>query len=108
MVGERACRREGVLDRRQLFDFLRGAGPVAVVQVVAEEILVILVVPGVGLVRLLLGFGLFRRGGGLRRLQILGGNLLQHRVLHHLLIEQIGEFKRRHRQQLNRLLQRWR
>ena len=47
MIGERAAGRERVLDRRQLFDFLRRARPVAVVEVLAEEILVVLVVPGV-------------------------------------------------------------
>ena len=49
MVGQRAARRERVLDRRQLAHFLRRLGPVAVVEVFAEEILVVLVVPGVGL-----------------------------------------------------------
>ena len=41
--------RERVLDRRQLFDFLRRARAVAVIEVVAEEVLVVGVVPGVGL-----------------------------------------------------------
>ncbi len=60
VIGQRARRRERVLDRRQLLDFLRRARPIAVVQVVAEEVLVVLVVPGVGLVGLLLGLGLSR------------------------------------------------
>ena len=47
VVGERTGRREGVLDRRQLLDFLGRPRPIALVQVVAEEVLVILVVPGV-------------------------------------------------------------
>ena len=50
VVRQRARRRQRVLDRRQLLDFLRRPRAVAVVQVVAEEILVVLIVPGVGLV----------------------------------------------------------
>ena len=49
VVGQRGRRRERVLDRRQFLDFLLRARPVAVVEVVAEEVLVVLVVPGVGL-----------------------------------------------------------
>ena len=59
VIGQRAGRRERVLDRRQLLDLLGRLRPVAVVEVVAEEVLVVLVVPGVGLVRLLLGLRLF-------------------------------------------------
>ena len=107
VVGERARRRERVLDRRQLLDFLRRARPVAVVEIVAEEVLVVLVVPGVGLVRPAAPASVFSgAGGGLGRLQLLGRHLLEHRVLDHLLVEQIGQLERRHRQQLDRLLQR--
>ena len=49
VIGERRRGRERVLDRRKLFDFLRRVRPVAVVEVVAEEILVVAVVPGVAL-----------------------------------------------------------
>ena len=108
VIGERAGRRERVLDRRQLLHFLGRLRAVAVVQVVAEEVLVVLVVPGVGLVRLLFGLGLFLRRGGLGGLQFLGRHLFEHRVLDHLLIEQVRELERRHRQQLDGLLQRWR
>ena len=48
---ERAAGRQRVLDRRQLLDLRRRPRPVAVVEVVAEEVLVVLVVPGVGLLR---------------------------------------------------------
>ena len=51
VVGSERRRRERVLDRRKLLDFLRRPRTVAVVEVVAEEIFVVLVVPGVGLVR---------------------------------------------------------
>jgi len=106
VIRQRTRRRQRVLDRRQFLDFLRRSRAVAVVKVVAEEILVILVVPGVGLVWLLLRLGLFLRLGGLRRLQFLGGHLLEQGVLHHLLIQEIGELQGRHRQQLDCLLQR--
>ena len=106
VVGERGRRRERVLDRRKFLDFLRRARPVAVVEVVAEEVLVVLVVPGVGL--LLLGrlFRLLRHRRAVGRLQLLGGHLLEHRVLDHLLVQQVAELERRHRQQLDGLLQR--
>ena len=106
VVGERAGRRERVLDRRQLLDLRRRARAVAVVEVVAEEVLVVGVVPGVGLFGGgLVGFGLL----GLllfRRLQLLGRHLFEQRVLDHLLVQQIRQLERRHRQQLDRLLQR--
>jgi hypothetical protein len=57
VVGQRAGRRERVLDRRQLLDLLRRARPVAVVEVVAEEVLVVGVVPGVVLLSAGLGLG---------------------------------------------------
>ena len=47
VVGERGRSRERVLDWRQLLDFRWGPRPVAVVQVVAEEVLVVRVVPGI-------------------------------------------------------------
>ena len=106
VIGERTDRRERVLDGRQLFDLLRGARSVAVVQVVPEEVFIVLVVPGIGLVHCLLGLGFFRGGGGLGRLQFFGRNLLQHRVFDHFLVQQVRELQRRHRQQLNRLLER--
>ena len=71
----------------------------------AEEAFVVLIVPRVGF---LLGrrFVFFRR---LRfgRLEILGRNLFEQRV-HDLLVQQVREFQRRHRQKLDGLLQRWR
>ena len=45
VIGQRRAGRERVLDRRQLFDFLRRARAIAVVEVVAEEVLVVGVVP---------------------------------------------------------------
>jgi hypothetical protein len=44
--------------------------------------------------------------GRLDLLQFLGRRLLEQRVLDHLLVEQFRQFERRHRQQLDRLLQR--
>ena len=108
VVRERRGRRERVLDRRQFLDLRRRARAVAVVQVVAEEVLVVGVVPLVGLLgaRLLgVRLVLLRLLG---RLQVLGRDLLEQRVLHHLLVQQIGQLQRRHRQQLDRLLERWR
>ena len=105
MVGERRGRRQRVLDRRELAYLLRRTRTVAVVKVVAEEVLVVLIVPGIALGgrfggRLLL---LLR---GFRRLKIFGRNLLEHRVFDHFLIQEIGKLERRHRQQLDGLLQR--
>ena len=107
VVGQRGRGGEGVLDRRELLDFLRRPRPVPVVEIVAEEILVVLVVPGIGL--LLLGWllGLLGHGGRLG-LHVLGRNLLEQRVLDHLLRQQFAQFEGGHRQQLDRLLQRWR
>ena len=69
------------------------------------------VIPGLIATRVLIqylpqtiGFFLLRRG--FRGLQILGGNLLEHRILDHFLVQKIREFERRHRQQLDRLLER--
>jgi hypothetical protein len=56
MVRERLARRERVLDRRELLDFGWCARPIAVIEIVAEEVLVILVVPGVALFLVLLLF----------------------------------------------------
>jgi hypothetical protein len=105
MIGERGGGREGVLDRRKLFDFLRCVRPVSVVEVIAEEIFVVAVVPRVPLF-LGVRVGFLRLRDGLGRLQVLGGDLLEHRVLDDFLIQQVGELQRRHRQQLDRLLQR--
>jgi hypothetical protein len=49
VVRKRRGRRQRVLDRWEFFDLGRRPRPVAVVEVVAEEVLVVLVVPGVGL-----------------------------------------------------------
>jgi hypothetical protein len=77
VVRERPRRRQGVLDRRELFDLGGSPRTVAVVEVVAEEILVVGVVPAVGLFRRrLVGFRLF----GLllfSRLELFGRNLLE-------------------------------
>ena len=92
--------------RRKLFDLRRRARAVAVVEIVAEEVLVVGVVPLVGL----LGGGLVRVG--LVRLDLLGGleflgrDFLEQRVFDHLLVQQIGKLQRRHRQQLDGLLER--
>ncbi len=106
VVRERSGRRERVLDRRKLLHLGRRPRAVAVVEVVAEEVLVVRVVPGVGLLGGgLLGFGLvglLLLGG----LEFLGRDLFEQRVLDHLLVQQVGELERRHRQQLDRLLQR--
>jgi hypothetical protein len=105
MVGERGGRRQRVLDRRQLLDLGRRPRPIAVVQVIAEEVLVVLVVPAVGL--FLVGrFLLLLFRCGLDRLELLGGNFLQHRVLDHFLVEELRQLERRHGQELDRLLQR--
>ena len=93
MVGERRGRRQRVLDRRQFLDFGRRPRPVAVVQVVAEEVVVVGVVPGIRLLDRGLRFlllGLLLLGG----LQLLGGDFLEQRVLHHLLVQQIGKLER--------------
>ena len=103
MIGERCRRGQRVLDRRKLFDLGRRARPVPVVKVVAEEILVILIVPGVALFRRRLFFLFFLRG--FDRLELFGRHFLEHRVLDHLLIEELRQLERRHRQQLDRLLQ---
>ena len=103
MIRERRRRGERVFDGWKLFDLGRRVGTVPVVQIIAEEVLVVLVVPGVGLLRLLVRL-LFR--GGVDRLQLLCRHFLQQRVLDDLLIEQLGQLERRHRQQLDRLLQR--
>ena len=105
VIGQRAGGRERVLDRRQFLDLRRRPRPVAVVQIVAEEVLVVGVVPRVGLLGGLLGlrlFGLLLLGG----LELLGLDFLEERVLDHLLIQQISELERGHRQQLDGLLQR--
>ena len=45
-------------------------------------------------------------GGASAGCEFLGRNLLEHRVLDHLLIQQVRQLERRHRQQLDRLLER--
>ena len=112
MVGQRARGRERVLDGRKFLDFHRHSRAVAaIVQVLAEEVGVVLVVP-VGVRPI--GLGRFGRLGlgGLRlwvhRLNLLGGHLLEHRILDDFLIQELRELECRHRQELDRLLQRWR
>jgi hypothetical protein len=78
-------------------------GPIAIVEIVAEEVFVVLVVPGVALLFLGLVFLLFLLG--LDGLQLFRGNFLEHRVLDHFLIQELRQLERRHRQQLDRLLQ---
>ena len=109
MIRERARCRERVLDRRQFLDFGRRARAIAVVQIIAEEVLVVGVVPLVGLFGgRLFGVGLLVLRLLLRGLQLFGRHLFEHRVFNHLLVEKVRKFERGHRQQLDRLLQRWR
>ena len=101
-------RRQRVLDRRQLLDLPRGPMAVAVVEVVAEEVLVVGVVPGVLPIagRLGIRIRLVDLRGSIRLLLLLGRNLLEQRVLDYLLGQQVDELQRGHREQLDRLLQR--
>ena len=98
-------RRERVLDRRQFLDFLRLPRPVARRRGTRRRNTRS---PGRPRCRpslgLLLGLGLarWRRGSCAR---VLARDLLEHRILHHLLIQQLGQLERRHRQQLDGLLQ---
>ena len=110
VIGQRGGGRQRVLNRRQLLDFTRHARAVALVHVVVEVVLVVVVFPVVGL-----AFGRFLGvllvglvGGGLRlgSLQVFRGHLFQQRVLDDLLVQHVGELQRRHRQQLDGLLQR--
>jgi hypothetical protein len=102
---QRARRRERVLNRGQLFHLLRHPRPIPIVQVIAEEVFVILVVPRIGFIELFQVAALLRRGRGLGRLEVFGGNLLEHRILDHFLVQEVRQLERRHRQQLDRLLQ---
>ncbi len=112
VVGERALARQGVLNGRQFLHFLWLPRTIPVVQILAEEVLVVLIVPGIALLlRLLLRLGLL----GCRCLflflllllgRLFGRDLFEHRVLNHLLVEQFSQLDRRHRQKLDRLLQR--
>jgi hypothetical protein len=56
----------------------------------------------------LVGLGLFGRRRGFLGLKLFSWNFLEHWILDHLLVEKVRQFKRRHRQQLDRLLQRGR
>ena len=101
-------RGQRVLDRRQLLHLARRARAVAVVEIVAEEVLVVRIVPrfrllgrGVGL-----RIGLVRRRLGVGCLLVLRRHFLQEGILHDLPVQQIGQLDGRHRQQLDRLLQR--
>src|SRR5207253_11176598 len=103
---EGSRRRQRILDRRQLLHLGRGTRPVSIIQVIAEKVLVIGVVPLIGFLGAwLVGFGLVL----LRlfcRLELLGRHFFEQRILDHFLIQQIRKFERRHRQKLDRLLQR--
>jgi hypothetical protein len=92
VIGERLSRRQRVLDRGQFLDLRRCSRPIPVVKVIAEEVLVVLVIPRVGLLlcRLLLLFF----GGRLNRLELLRRDLLEHRVLDHLLVQQFRQLER--------------
>src|SRR5207249_9919026 len=89
-------------------DVLRGGGAVRVAQVVAEEVFVVLVVPGVGLISRLVRLRFLGSRPRVRGLQLLRRLLFEERVLDHFLVEEIRELKRAHREQLDGLLQRWR
>ncbi len=109
VVGQRRPGRQGVLDGRQFLDLGGHARAVALVEVFAEEILVVVVFPVVGLALGPLGVLLVGLVGGrlcLGGLQVLARNLLQQGVLDHLLVQHVGKLERRHRQQLDRLLER--
>src|SRR6185437_15901992 len=80
---------------------------IVVFEVIPEEIFVVGVVPGIAFFRRrrlgrLLGLRLFRG------LELLRRHFLEQRILHHFLVQKIGQFQRRHRQQLDGLLERWR
>ena len=99
MVRQRRAGRQRVLDRRALLELGRGPGPITVFQVVAEEVLVVRVVPAVPAVgRLRVGRGrLIRRGlpvllGGLGG-RALVRNLLEHRILDEFLGQVVGELE---------------
>jgi hypothetical protein len=51
VIRERRAGGKRVLNRRKLFDLRWGARPIPVVEVIAEEVLVVLVVPGVAFLR---------------------------------------------------------
>ena len=113
VLGERVLGGERVLDRRQFLDLDRGAVAArAVVEVVPEEVGVVLVVPALGtggrlggLAGAVLALGL---GDLVVGADVVRGRLFEHRILNHFLVEHLGELERRHRQQLDGLLQRWR
>src|SRR4051812_27619925 len=98
MVGQRRARRQRVLDWRQFFDFLRRARTITVVQVIAEEVFVIRVVPRIRLFLGLVFAALFLLRRWLDSLQLLGRNLFEQRVLYDFLVEEVGQLQRRHRQ----------
>ncbi len=108
VIGERAARRERVFDWGKFTDFNGGLGaPVPVFQILAEEILIVSVVPGVAffvLLRFGLGLGGFG-GGGFRGRRFVHRLLFEHRVFDHFLVQELGQLQRRHRQQLDGLLE---
>ena len=110
VVRQRGDGRERVLDRRKLLDLARDPRSIAVVEIVAEKVRVIGVIPCVlflgGGFRV--GVGLLYLGGRIHLLLFLGLRLLEQRVLDDLLVQHVDELQRRHRQQLDGLLQRWR
>ena len=100
---------ERVLDRRHLGHLGRphAALAAAVVEVVLEEALDLDVLERVvGALALGLGLRLRLLRDLLAGLGLLERHLLEQRVLHHLLLEHLGQLQRRERQQLDRLLQR--
>ena len=107
VIGQRAAGRQRVLDRRQLFDFLRRLAAGSRRRDTRRRSTRS---PGRPRCRssaaavLLFFLGGLRLGG----LQIFGRDLFEQRVFDDLLIEQIRQLQRRHRQQLDGLLQRWR
>jgi hypothetical protein len=104
VIRQRGRRRQRVLDRRQLLHFLRRARAKPVVEIIAEEVLVIGVVPRVGLFGcgLFLGLiGLLGFGG----LELFRLHFLEKRIFDHFLSQQVRQLECGHRQQLDRLLQ---
>ena len=95
---------EGVLDGRHLRDLGGARAPlVAVVEVVLEELLDVDLLQGVVALRLVLGL-LLRRSRP--RTASPGRDLLEQRVLHHLLLEDLGQLEGGEGQELDGLLER--
>ena len=88
--------------------FLRGPRPIAVVQVVAEEILVVGVVPRFVLVGRLVALGFLGSAATSAGWRSSVGTSSSIGFSTISWFKKIGELQRRHRQQLDGLLQRWR